>query len=1197
MRSKSRMAIIAVAVATVAGLALSPLRAADTAKQGTGDSIDPRPYLKVPALSTTPALDGALVPGEWDGAARITGFGNYNQNALVPEKLQPSWRIAFDDENLYLVSTWPLYPEGSIKARNKRGDEGGSNPIAASFPDGLLGDDHVEIEISPWPDPNMALTKHFYKWMVNPYGAVVDQRREHAVGWDGFEWESASKVGCKIKDSVWTMEMAIPWSSLGFKEPPKDGTALTLQLVNASDSEQSYLGWVPTGWLSFTGFATVALDRKAPAIQVEKFGELMDGKIALAGAVSNKYGAAGKLNVEFVVDHPEKGELFRNESTVEVPAQGQAPLALEKTLALEQLDSVLWGQGQQLRGKSAYRYQLTVSDEAKQTLFRQNGRFFKRPSDLQTSLFDFLAASRGKSGDPAITTAYMPSYGGCEVSADIDILGIKPDVRAAKTLEVAIERLVEPHQQHAVAGTSYRMAYRREPIPASGIVNIFVETPSLPLGGYGVFCRLLDEKGKVLFEKVDTFTRHHFEWENNTLGKGDVVIPPWTPMTVQKQTVGVWGRDITFGADGLPASVKSQGDELLAKPIRMDASIGGKVATWKTEEPFKVTRAEPGVVETVAKGRLGELPLTVETRTEYDGLTKVTLSLRPEGKTDVTSMDLVIPMAEPVDTTIINGCGGRNPDFFGELPKGEGVLWQSYKNLPTTAGIHGKYISLCYLGNGERGLSYVSWSDQGWMLDDRKDTAEIRRVNGVVELVLHLANTPRRIDAPRQIQFALQATPVKPMTPGYRRDVNPISKINTAPKKPLDAGGIRSSMGGHGLAGMAGTDQVTLTDETDWAILRETILRQKRNSWPKYNALTAKYTATNTLGLGMREYETYAGEWAFTTEPKPNPTMGVGYRGEFGYIDPRQQTRIYQDLLPSSVDMRVWSFDQLQKKGGLNGFWWDHEAYWSSASLRRGTAYLRDDGQVQGTLNIPLFRDLFKRMATVSHQNAMFNVQGRYPHSGNVPAINGYCSYLWATEGFWYMPNLSFDQYDNVGGLAGYRALIGRWVGVPVLHRAVTQDREFNLDKGERPFQSRSIIGMALLHDVGLEPHALHPELVKKTATLLDTFDLFDDSRTEWIPYWRSGALAKPDRADAVATVYKNHPKKGQDEALVVVFNTRKETTQTTVALDGVKLLGRPIRECLDLETGKSLGTRFGEGKAAVTVPLESHDYRLVLVK
>ena len=64
-------------------------------------------------------------------------------------------------------------------------------------------------------------------------------------------------------------------------------------------------------------------------------------------------------------------------------------------------------------------------------------------------------------------------------------------------------------------------------------------------------------------------------------------------------------------------------------------------------------------------------------------------------------------LAEPVDTVVINGCGGRNPDFFGELPKAEGVLWQSYKNLPNTAGIQGKYISLCYLGNGERGFSVI----------------------------------------------------------------------------------------------------------------------------------------------------------------------------------------------------------------------------------------------------------------------------------------------------------------------------------------------------------------------------------------------------------------------------------------------------------------------------------------------------------
>jgi hypothetical protein len=34
-------------------------------------------------------------------------------------------------------------------------------------------------------------------------------------------------------------------------------------------------------------------------------------------------------------------------------------------------------------------------------------------------------------------------------------------------------------------------------------------------------------------------------------------------------------------------------------------------------------------------------------------------------------------------------------------------------------------------------------------------------------------------------------------------------------------------------------------------------------------------------------------------------------------------------------------------------------------------------------LNIPLFREMFKRVAVVSHQNALFNAQGRYAHSGN----------------------------------------------------------------------------------------------------------------------------------------------------------------------------------------------------------------------
>lgn len=1196
MKRTKEMAFWPLILAAAAALILAPpLRAAETPKQGTGDANDPRPYLKVPFLAAKPALDGTIGPGEWDGAARFTGFGNYNHDALVPEKIQPAWRIAFDAQNLYLVSEWPLYPAGSIKARNKRGDAGGSNPGATGWPDGLLGDDHVEVEISPWADPNMALTRHFYKLMVNPYGAVVDQKMEDAVGWEGFEWESGAQAQCAIKDSVWTMELAIPWASIGFSEAPQDGTALTLQLVNASDSEQAYLGWVPQGWKSFTAFATVVLDRAAPAVQIDKLGELMDGKAALAGAIVNSGDTARHFNVEFIVDHPGQGEVFLHQATVSVPAGGRAPLAAEKALTLVQSDDVLWGKGMQLRSASAYRYRIAVLDEQQRPVYRQTQRFFKRPVDLQTALYDFLASSRGVSGVPAITTAYLASHGKCEVSVDVDILGIKPELRAARNVEVVVEKLVENHQQPAVAGTTYRHARHVEPIPAAGLATFVMDVPSLPVGAYGVFTRLLDEKGKVLFSKMDAFTRHRFEWEGNTLGEGDKVIPPWTPITVNKNTVAVWGRETTFGENGLPASIRSLGDELLAKPLQLEAEIGGRPVAWTVETPFAVTRAEPGVVETAAAGKLGPLPVRVLTRTEYDGFTHVTVELTPAGRTEVGALRLAIPLAEPVDTVSVTGGSGRLPDMAGELPKGEGVLWTTSKGLPNVAGIRGKYIATAYFGNGERGLAYTCWSDRGWLLDDTKDTADIRRVNGVPQLVLHLGNTARSIEKPRALTFALQATPVRPMTPGYRTG-NPLAKAHVEAPAPRDTAAISTGFEAC-YGGKPGTDHLTIHDETGWEIMREQILRYKRAGWPRYGKTSSTYTASNTLGLGMREYDTYAGEWAFQTEVKPNPSLAQGFYNDFGHFGPRQQTRVRCDVVPSSVDMRVWAFDQMQRKAGLNGYWWDHEAYWSSASLIRGTAYVRDDGAVQGTLNIPLFRELFKRMATVSHQNAMFNVQGRYPHSGNVPAINGYCSYLWAIEGPWYMPNLAFDQYDTIGGLAGYRAFCGRWLGVPVIHCGHVQDREFKLDGGERPFQSRSIIGLALLHDVGVDSGRLHTELCRRTARGLDGMDFFDDERTEWIPYWRSGALAKPDTAEAVATVYINRPKRGAVEALLVVFNTRKEKLQTTLSLDGEKLLGRPIRDCLDLETGKALEANISAGTAMVPVALEGHDYRLLQVR
>ena len=60
-------------------------------------------------------------------------------------------------------------------------------------------------------------------------------------------------------------------------------------------------------------------------------------------------------------------------------------------------------------------------------------------------------------------------------------------------------------------------------------------------------------------------------WEGNTLGMTDKVLPPFTPVTVKGQQVGVVLRNYMLDGLGLFAQVTSQEAPLLAAPMRLVA--------------------------------------------------------------------------------------------------------------------------------------------------------------------------------------------------------------------------------------------------------------------------------------------------------------------------------------------------------------------------------------------------------------------------------------------------------------------------------------------------------------------------------------------------------------------------------------------------------------------------------------------------
>ena len=64
---------------------------------------------------------------------------------------------------------------------------------------------------------------------------------------------------------------------------------------------------------------------------------------------------------------------------------------------------------------------------------------------------------------------------------------------------------------------------------------------------------------------------------------------PFYPITYTtdgaQYTVSVTGREVTYGRNSLPVSIKSQGRELLAGPVRLVGSEAGEPIVWDSTYP------------------------------------------------------------------------------------------------------------------------------------------------------------------------------------------------------------------------------------------------------------------------------------------------------------------------------------------------------------------------------------------------------------------------------------------------------------------------------------------------------------------------------------------------------------------------------------------------------------------------------------
>lgn len=273
-----------------------------------------------------------------------------------------------------------------------------------------------------------------------------------------------------------------------------------------------------------------------------------------------------------------------------------------------------------------------------------------------------------------------------------------------------------------------------------------------------VLPRVLNDCGD---SEIWRFSR--LRWLDSKIGLDDEVVAPYTPLKVKGRSVSCLLRDVRFAKTGLPESIRSKGNEILAEPMRMVVQTKAGRITLKPGE-IRVLKSAPGMVLMESNWSGGGLTAKCLSKMEADGYTNFGVSLRAKKPLDVTDIRLEIPFKREIARYMIGigFKGGYRPATWDSSwdPRHGNSLWMGDVDA-------GMYIKLkgptdtWILTDEPRDPAPDAWKNDGkggWRVREQDET------------VLLTAYTGERSLAAGQevmLRFATLITPVKPLDPNH----------------------------------------------------------------------------------------------------------------------------------------------------------------------------------------------------------------------------------------------------------------------------------------------------------------------------------------------------------------------------------------------------------------------------------------------
>jgi len=742
-----------------------------------------------------------------------------------------------------------------------------------------------------------------------------------------------------------------------------------------------------------------------------------------------------------------------------------------------------------------------------------------------------LSARLNRTGGTVVLDGLCSGVTGCAVTMRYDVIGSSSD-------------------KPLISGSSPMQLTR--PDSERWAAEVAVPTVELDDGRYQVRATFSVDGGGTIADATTGFEHKAGlpRWFKSQAGISDEVPAPFTALQLdaadEKLAVRPWGRSYEFGVGPFLCQIKSNGKNLLARPMRLIAQIAGDRVPWPAARPKRLD-ASPARVVIAQESSAGEVKLTIRAQVEYDGFVRFDWRLRAERIVALQELALEIPLHS-----------SRAKYLY---------TWRSVRSGALKKDYASEFKPIVWLGDEDRGLEWLCESDRNWRLSEPKKAVQVNARGGEVVLRLTLIDTPTEIgpDTGLDYTFALQATPLKPMRKSawdYRIVRNPYYGYSLdMPKETINGKPALKHFADKGARAMLVLrwwDAFAYTSPLG----HEEEFRALVQECHKYGIKVVPYVGGFVMSELAPESPAFRNEMA--VKPFiPYPLNMPGLPGQMGFV--ACQRSCWQDWLVAGIARLMDEYD-------VDGVYLDSTTRpLPCTNTLHGCGYVRPDGTIRGTHPVFAVRRLLKRIYTVVKQRKPDGIVDLHVFDCmNAPAL-AFCTTYWNGEQLRRGPRFKPDALP----LDRFRTeFMGHNWGVPadLLYYILGDNRQ--------------CWALAILHDVPVRAENLRD--LDTEASLWTLREQFDVKNAEWLPYWRNGELVKIRPEGCYVSLYR-HPANG---VLAYVSNLGKETAQVEMILDAPALGLKPplvARDALGGDVVECKGT-------TLSLSLPSQDWRVLRI-